>query len=155
MGRYGSLININPSFKHHRRSAFSFLDSLTLFFHFIFDPRGQPTVTAGSDHYFRTCYLSVRPSVLPYVRPRFSKSRKTKNFKRAKWIIDDTHVFLFPFSLILFFFSYLDPSCRLAVGARRSRAAKNFFGGSSWIWKNNNNNFENSYFAISLKCRRS
>ena len=35
------------------------------------------TVTAGSDHCFRTC-PSVRLSVCPYVRPHFSKSIKTK-----------------------------------------------------------------------------
>ena len=34
------------------------------------DPWGRPKVTAGSDHYFRTC--------CPYVRPHFSKSHKTK-----------------------------------------------------------------------------
>ena len=34
------------------------------------DLRGRPTVTADSDHYFRTC--------CPYVPPHFSKSRKTK-----------------------------------------------------------------------------
>ena len=38
---------------------------------FVFDPRGRPTVTAGSDHYFRTYCLSVRP--------HFSKYRKTKS----------------------------------------------------------------------------
>ena len=34
----------------------------------IIDPRGRPTVTAGSDHCFHTCC----PSVCPYVRPHFS-----------------------------------------------------------------------------------
>ena len=37
----------------------------------IFDPRGPPTVTAGSYHYFRACCL--------YVRPRFSESRKKQS----------------------------------------------------------------------------
>ena len=32
------------------------------------------TVTAGSDHYFHTCHISVHP----YVRSHFSKSHKTK-----------------------------------------------------------------------------
>ena len=36
----------------------------------LLDPHGRPTVTAGSDHCFRTC--------CPYVRSHFSKSRKTK-----------------------------------------------------------------------------
>ena len=56
--------------------------------HFSIDPRGRPTVTAGSDHYIR-----------PYVRPHFSKSCKTKQissensdrYRRAvglaEWII--------------------------------------------------------------------
>ena len=30
------------------------------------DLHGRPTVTAGSDHYFRTCCLYVRPSVRPH-----------------------------------------------------------------------------------------
>ena len=29
-----------------------------------FDPQGRPTVTAGSDHCFHKCCLSVRPSTL-------------------------------------------------------------------------------------------
>ena len=29
-----------------------------------FDPRGRPTVKAGSDNYFHTCCTSVRPSPL-------------------------------------------------------------------------------------------
>ena len=37
--------------------------------HYSFDPLGQPTVTAGRDHFSCTC-LSVRTSV----RPHFSKS---------------------------------------------------------------------------------
>ena len=39
-----------------------------------FVPRGRPTVTAGSDHYFHTCCLSVRPSV--------KISQRKTNFKR-------------------------------------------------------------------------
>ena len=66
---------------------------------FTFDPRGQPTVTAGSDHCFRTCCPSD-----------FSKSSKNKTkFKwnniyywreivgLAKWIIDDTCLVIFYF----------------------------------------------------------
>ena len=66
--------------------------SSPLFIHGI-DPHGQPKVTAGRDHCFRTCCPSVRPS------PLF-KSRKTKQQKTmfatgvtvglAEWIIDDT-----------------------------------------------------------------
>ena len=60
-----------------------------------FDPLGRPTVTAGSDHCFRTC--------CPSVRPHFSNLEKqTKKFLEktmfttgvtmglAEWIIDDT-----------------------------------------------------------------
>ena len=59
-----------------------------------FDPLGQPTVTAGGDHCFRTCCLSVHPY--------FSKSSKTNKFQTktmfttnktvglAEWIIDYT-----------------------------------------------------------------
>ena len=56
------------------------------------DPLGQPKVTAGRDHRFRTCCPSVRPF----------KSRKTKQQKTmfatgatmglAEWIIDDTYL---------------------------------------------------------------
>ena len=62
----------------------------------LFDPLGQPTVTASSDHCFRTCRLSV---------PTFQN--KT-NFKRkqcsllasetaglAEWIIKETSLILF------------------------------------------------------------
>ena len=38
----------------------------------LIDPRGRPTVTAGSDHCFCTC----RPFVRPPVRPHFSKQNK-------------------------------------------------------------------------------
>ena len=43
----------------------------------ILDPLGQPKVTAGRDHYFRTCC----PSVRPYVRtslPTFQNLAKQK-----------------------------------------------------------------------------
>ena len=68
------------------------------------DPRGRPTVTAGSDLYFRTCCLSVRPSPLF----KISQKSKTKTLSSeiviatggtvglAEWIIDGTHIlFLF------------------------------------------------------------
>ena len=42
----------------------------------IFDPLGRPTITAGSDHYFRTWCLYFRPSIRQYL----AKSRKTKQF---------------------------------------------------------------------------
>ena len=60
------------------------------------DPRGRPTLMAGSDHYFRTWCLSVRPSSL------FKISKKQNNFQvriviatggivgLADWIIDGT-----------------------------------------------------------------
>ena len=57
------------------------------------DPLGQPKVTGGRDHFFRTCCPSVCPS------PLF-KSSKTKQQKTmfatgvtmglAEWIIDDS-----------------------------------------------------------------
>ena len=63
------------------------------------DPRGRPTVTAGSDHCFCTCRPFVSPSVRPYVRPHFSKQNKFQaktmfatgeTVGLAEWIIDDT-----------------------------------------------------------------
>ena len=75
------------------------------------DPRGRSTVTAGSDHYFHTWCLFVRPYIRPF---HFSKSRKTKNFQvriviiiggivgLAKCIIDGTHV--------LYYLDYKDNS---------------------------------------------
>ena len=44
------------------------------------DPLGQPTVTAGRDHCFRTCLPFVRAYV-PSVPPHFSKYSKTKQSK--------------------------------------------------------------------------
>ena len=48
------------------------------------DPRGQPTVTAGSDHYLPTCCLSVRPSV-----PTFQNLAKQNNFQLRIMIASD------------------------------------------------------------------
>ena len=47
----------------------------------IIDPLGQPTVTAGSDHYFRTCC----PSVRPFVRPHFSDLAKQDNRNNGRY----------------------------------------------------------------------
>ena len=47
-----------------------FVDFSFLLCFLIFDPLGQPKVTAGRNHCFRTC--------CPFVRPQFSISRKTK-----------------------------------------------------------------------------
>ena len=66
------------------------------------DPLGRPTVPAGSDYYFRTCF---RPSVLTYVRtyvPTFKTKRTSLKIiivtsgpvGLAKGIIDDI---LYPF----------------------------------------------------------
>ena len=64
----------------------------------IFDPRGQPIVTAGSDHYYLHV-VSLRSST-----PHFLKSREKNTFQvriviatvgnvgLAEWIIYDTHV---------------------------------------------------------------
>ena len=61
-----------------------------------FDPLCQPTVTAGRDHWFRTC---------PSVRPHFSNLAKQNKMKTifatgeavglSEWIIDDTYLVLF------------------------------------------------------------
>ena len=67
-----------------------------------FDPRGRPTVPAGSDHYFRTCCPYIRHYVA-YV-PTFQNLAKQNKVQTkiviatggtvglAEWIIDDTHV---------------------------------------------------------------
>ena len=53
---------------------------LKIFAHkFIFDPLGRPTVTAGSDHCFRTCC----PSVRPYIHTYFSTLEKQNNRKQC------------------------------------------------------------------------
>ena len=44
-------------------------------YYFTFDPLGQPQVTAGRDHCFRTC--------CPSVRPHFSNLEKQKNRKQC------------------------------------------------------------------------
>ena len=76
----------------------------------VIDPRGRPTVTAGSDHCFCTC----RPSV----RPHFSKQNKFQaktmfasgeTVDLAKWIIDDNsascyHCYYGPNFLLLLLF---------------------------------------------------
>ena len=66
------------------------------------DPLGQPTVTAGSDLYFRTCCPSVRPSV-----PTCENLAKQYNFQArivvatgettglAEWIIDGTQILFY------------------------------------------------------------
>ena len=65
------------NFAGKRRSFFPVLS----FQESIFDPRGRPTVMAGSDHYFRTCCLYVRPSV-----PTFQNLAK-QNKVQAKIVI--------------------------------------------------------------------
>ena len=63
----------------------------------LIDPRGRPTVTAGIDHYFRTCCLSVRTSVPIF--QYLAKQNKVQasiviatgvNVGLAEWIIDST-----------------------------------------------------------------
>ena len=68
----------------------------------LYDPRGRPTVMAGSDHFFRTWCLSVLTSV-----PTFQNFAKRNNFQvriviatggtvgLAEWIIDDSYVLFF------------------------------------------------------------
>ena len=57
------------------------------------DPLGQPEITAGRDHCFRTCCPSIRPS--PLFKSSKSKQKKTMvatgvSVSLAEWIIDDT-----------------------------------------------------------------
>ena len=78
----------------------------------VVDPRGRPTVTAGNDHYFRTCCLYVRPSVRPSPLLKISQNKTKVQAKLvfviggtvglAEWIIEDTHVLL----LLLFSVQY-------------------------------------------------
>ena len=84
------------SFMNARKTVFSIY--LCISQSVYIDPRGRPTVTAGSDHYFRTCCLSVRPS------PLFKNHAKQNNFEAriviatggtvslAEWIIDGTNM---------------------------------------------------------------
>ena len=67
----------------------------------LFDPRGRPTVTAGSDHYFCPCCLSVHPCPLFKISQNFQvriviASGGTVGL--SEWIIDGTHVLFFLFS---------------------------------------------------------
>ena len=63
---------------------------MQLYIFISFDPLGRPTVTAGSDHYFRT--------YCPFVRPHFSNLTKqqkkmvatNETVGLAERIIDDT-----------------------------------------------------------------
>ena len=64
-----------------------------------FDPRGCHTVTAGNDHYFRTCCLYVRP--YPHSKSHKRKQLASVTVGLAEWIIDGTHVlYIFIRSLI-------------------------------------------------------
>ena len=60
------------------------------------DPRGRPTVTAGSDHYFHTCCLSIRRSKSQNLAIQTFQTRIViatgGTVGLAEWIIDDTHV---------------------------------------------------------------
>ena len=59
------------------------------------DPRGRPTVMAVSDHYFRTCCLSV-PTFQNLTKQNNCQSRIVfatgETVGLAEWIIDGTHV---------------------------------------------------------------
>ena len=69
---------------------------LLLFLLFYIDPRGQLTVTAGSDHYFLTCCLSVRTSfptfqnIITFQAIIVIATGRTVGL--ASWIIDGIHV---------------------------------------------------------------
>ena len=51
-----------------------------VFIVYTIDPLDQPTVTAGSDHYYHTCSPYVHTSV----RPHFSKCLKTNQISIVK-----------------------------------------------------------------------
>ena len=51
----------------------------------IFDPRGRPTVTAGSDHCFCTCRPFVRQSVLTF-QNKTNLKRKKCSFLARLWV---------------------------------------------------------------------
>ena len=55
---WASLQNICTEPQFARRKHFVWIIA-----HACIDPRGRPTVTAGSDHYFHTCLSYVRPSL--------------------------------------------------------------------------------------------
>ena len=67
-------------------------------FHFD-DPLGRPTLPAGSDHYFRTCF---RPSASVPTFQNIAKQNKCRlkimiaisggTVGLAEWIIDDTYL---------------------------------------------------------------
>ena len=61
----------------------------------LIDPRGRPTVTTCSDHYFHMCYLSVLPSFSTF--QNLAKQNKVQGriviatggtVDLAEWIID-------------------------------------------------------------------
>ena len=55
------------------------------------DPLGLPTVTAGSDHCFRTCCPSARPSKSRKKHKQSENNVATsETMGLAGWIIDDT-----------------------------------------------------------------
>ena len=61
----------------------------------IVDPRDRPTVTAGSDHCFRTCRPLVRTSDPTFHKKKNKFQAKTmvatdETVRLAEWIIDDT-----------------------------------------------------------------
>ena len=65
------------------------------------DPRGQPTITAGSDHCFHTYCPSVRPSVSTFQNLAKQNKLQAKTMFTtgeivglAEWIIDDTFLSL-------------------------------------------------------------
>ena len=66
-----------------------------------FDPRGRPTVTAGSDHCLCTCYPSVPTFQNHLAKQKQISSVNNVHYWRvcgwAEWIIDDSTVFLFEF----------------------------------------------------------
>ena len=71
-----------------------------------FDPLGQPTVTAGRDHCFRTCCPpSVRPHFLNLEKPNKQKTMFATGVTMglAEWIIDDTCPVFIIYNLNIFY----------------------------------------------------
>ena len=63
----------------------------------LIDPRGRPTVTAGSDHCFHKCRPSVRPSPLSKQNKFQAKTMFAtgETVGLAEWIYDDTCLVLY------------------------------------------------------------
>ena len=91
----------------------------------VFDPRGRPTVPAGSDHCFCTCRLFLRPSVRP---SHFSKQNKfqakTCSLLARLWIWPSGSL-MTPVLLLLHLKAILDFPQRIFHAGKKSLLRKN------------------------------